>query len=178
MDTLRNRLKTDTLELHRRTEARSALVTLFKGGDWNNQIADAYAQNVNAQKSLVAYIMNRKSDWSELTPSLAGLSETLAAAEKDIFGRKMASIPKFEVTNKSAMIGVGYVMLGSSMGSKVIMDRLGKIIPEEYQHFLKSMANASKSFFSFCNELNNKEIDSESAINGAKAAFIFLEENS
>jgi len=154
------------------------LVSLFRGGEWSDQVAKTYVQNVIAQQLLVEYIMSRKTDWLTLTPSLEGLSETLEAADKDIQSLKISSTPNFEVVNKSALVGVGYVMLGSSMGSKVILDRLGKTIPSEYQHFLKAMSNASLSFLSFCNELDNNEIDTESAIEGAKAAFIFLEENS
>lgn len=179
VEKLRNRLKLETAELHRRTEMRSALMPLFKGGVWSTDLDRAYQRNLMAQGKLIEFVLDQKSEWIQFTPSLEVLENCLGAVSLDLNGDGAVQNGLQPLENHTAeVIGVGYVMLGSSMGSKVILSKLGNIIPQNRQFFLKAMAEASVNFMAFCEELNHPEIAEDASISGAKRAFQYLAEHS
>ena len=118
-----------------------------------------------------------KDVWQQHAPSISSLSNTVPALVRDLGSPDF----KFEETGLSlsaeSCIGIGYVILGSSMGSQVILDKIGGRIPEHKQHFMKAMAEASVAFRQYCQEVESLTIPNQDEIvQGACDAFKYMAE--
>ncbi len=60
---LRERLKAETLDLHRQTEERSALMPLFRSGEWSTEVEEKYNLNLSDQRDLIDYLFEHKTVW-------------------------------------------------------------------------------------------------------------------
>ncbi|MBI1306085.1 MAG: hypothetical protein GC181_05670 [Bacteroidetes bacterium] len=172
---LRQRLRDETREMHSKTEAASPLMHLFRGKAWDEQIADRYKNNLIAQGNLIEFVTKNRDLWMEETPSLKALAGTLNSLRKDLNDAQHAfTLPEIE-NSKPVVIGVGYVLLGSSMGSQVILDKIGAGIPDNQRAFMQAMADVSVNFRAFCAELELiEESDHDKVIEGAGIAFNYL----
>lgn len=171
--TLRERLKTETLDLHQAVERRSPLVALFRGQPWADDHGVAYRKSLSLQLDLIDALARHKEDWEQNVPSLSAVLQTRQALVRDLLQDDVEESTAFECSAAES-IGLGYVMLGSSMGSQVILDKIGSGIPENQRHFLIAMAEASRAFFKFCEEVKAYETQADDVVRGARKAFEHL----